>query len=162
MKKSKTEIRKVKLSDIKTYKFRYFEEGKKKSLKSSIKKNGYDPKKYNDWITVIEWNKSFLGLNYIPFPKYSLWHGNHRMGTLRELFPSSKEIEVKVRKFPVIILYSFILFFFSMFLFLIWLVFTNVWVLVILGIISVIVNYNKAKGGKNLLEVFREKLKIRK
>ena len=162
MKKSKSELRTVKLSDIRTYSIRHFESNKNKSLSESIKKKGYVPREFNDWIVVIEWDKSFLGLNYRPFPRLSLWHGNHRMGTLLRLFPKDTKIEVKVKKFPVLLLYTFIFVFLTLFIGGIWLVFTNWWLLILLGITSIGINYLKAKTGKDLIEVIKEKLNIYK
>ena len=162
-----TEIKKVKLSDIKTQndpydygKFYYFIHGRRmKNLEESINKFGYSPKQFKSWITVTQWNKNLFGLKYKPFDKYYVWDGNHRMSILNKLYPPETEIEVKVKKsigltFMIILGIVIILSIVGL-----WFVFTNWWVLLVLMLLSVGINYTKAKSGENFFDVVGSYLK---
>ena len=165
--KNKTEIKKVKLSDIKSQndpytfgKLYYFIHGRRmEKLEGSINNFGYSPRKFNSWITVTQWNKNLFGLRYKPFDKYYVWDGNHRMSVLNRLLPPDTEIEVKVKTtmgltFMIILGITLILSIVGL-----WFVFTNWWAFLTLMILSIGINYTKAKNDENFFNVMGSYLK---
>ena len=166
MKESKVEIKKIKLSEINQrnhhydMKFYYFFHSKRmKKLEDSIREFGYSPKKFNSWITVGRWNKQLLGLQYRPFSGYTIRDGNHRISVLNKLYPPETEIEVKVINalgFNLILIMCIVA---ILSLVCLWVVFTNWWIFLLFFILSLGINYTKAKNNKDFFNLIFDNIK---
>ena len=133
-------LKKVKLSDIKTGRLRYYNGSKVKRLVNSIKGGGYSPKTHGSRIVLAHWGASVAPtfINTIKDKQFSIVDGHHRVKTLKSLYPPDYEVEVEIRQVSHNIKIGIIIGVLIVLLGVLWLIMSNWWIILLVLFLGII------------------------